>query len=154
MLEWIENNPTLVIAIYGAILSTAAILWNIYNNLQDRPKIKVTARFGFTAQGPETSDHMLFITAINKGRRSVYLSSFGLRSGENDVLLVDRVTALPCELKGGSSHTEWFEVKKLRGRKYDYAWYRDETGKLYKSKSIRKKLENYFNSEKQEIETK
>jgi len=47
MIAWIKDNPTLVIAIYGTILSTIAILWNIYNNLQDRPKIKVTGKFGF-----------------------------------------------------------------------------------------------------------
>ncbi|MBU2616762.1 MAG: hypothetical protein KKB79_02140 [Nanoarchaeota archaeon] len=148
MLDWMNQNPTLAIALYGAILSTIAIGWNIYNNLQDKPKIKVTTSFGFTAQGPETSDNMLFVTAINTGRRSIYLSSFGLRSGENNVLPVNRITGLPKELKGGESHTEWFEVKKLRGREYNYAWYKDQTGKTYKSKSINKKLNNYFDSEK------
>jgi len=147
MIEWIKNNPTLAIAIYGAILSTTAIIWNIYNNLQDKPKVKVTTSFGFTFQGAETSDHLLLITAINKGKRSVYLSSFGLRSGKDNVFpALNRLTGLPCELKGGCSHTEWVEAKKLKGRTYDFAWYKDETGKLYKSKSITNKLKNYFKS--------
>lgn len=66
MIGWIRHNPTLAVALYGAFLSTIAIIWNIYNSYQDRP--------------------------------------------------------------------------------FDFAWYRDETGKLYKSKSIKNKLNNYFKS--------
>jgi hypothetical protein len=151
MINWVTNNPTFALAIYGSILSTVAILWNIYNNLQDRPKIKVTTCFGFTHSGVKLSETMFLIKIVNKGKRSIYLSSFGLRSGEEDVFpQINHPTGLPCELKGGNSHTELIEVKKLHGRKYDFAWYRDETGKIYKSKSIRKKLEHYFNSEKKD----
>jgi hypothetical protein len=144
-------NSTDYIAIYGAFLSTIAIGWNIYNNLQDKPKIKVSVRFGFI-DGDNFQKPFLFVNAINSGKRSVSLSSFGLRSGNED-MITPKSFNLPCELEGGKSHTEWFEVEKLKteklkDRQFDFAWYRDETGKLYKSKSIKEKLNNYFKSEK------
>ena len=150
ILGFIATNYVMILAIYGAFLSTIALIWNIYKYLQDKPKIKVTAKFGFTSSGVETSEHLLIITAINKGRRSIYLSSMGLRSGNDDLLNLHTV-GLPCELKGGCSHREWFEVKKLkRNRQYDFGWYKDATGKMYKSKNIQKKIDNYFKSEKRD----
>ena len=138
-------ETTSIIAIYGAILSTIAIGWNIYNNLQDRPKIKVKASIGFFT--PDTKKTFFFIKIINNGKRSAYLSSVGLRSGKEDLINM-RTVSLPYELKGGGSHNEWFEIDELKNRQFDFAWYLDETGKLYRSKSIKKKLNNYFRSEK------
>lgn len=134
------------LAIYGAFLSTVAIGWNIYNNLQDKPKIIVIAKFGVMSGSDKT---FLFITAINKGKRSIHLNSFGLRT-EKENMIPTRITGLPCELTSGKSHDEFFEVSELENRQFDFAWYKDETGKLYKSKSIKKKLNNYFNSKKNE----
>ena len=139
---------TLGIALYGAILSTIALIWNIYNKLQDKPKIKVTAKFGFLDFGGKLSETKLIVTAINKGKGSVYLSSMGLRSGEEDLLNL-HTHGLPHELKGGHSHSEWFEAEKLKNRKYDFAWFRDATGKLYQSQDISKKLDTYFKSKKE-----
>jgi len=147
MIDWIKNNTTLAIAIYGAVLSTIALIWNIYNNSQDKPKIKIKAKFGFFSSSTGSEGPFLFITAINKGKRPVYLSSFGLRTGEED-LVPNRITGIPCELKGGTSHDEFFKLDELKNRQFDFAWYRDATGKLYKSKSIKKKLNNYFKSKK------
>jgi hypothetical protein len=141
---------TIMIAIYGAILSTIAIVWNIYNNLQDRPKIEITARFGFFGSSTGAEGPFFFVDAINHGKRSIYLSSVGLRGGKEDLVSLKSV-GLPCELKAGQSHSEWFEIEKLRNRRFDFAWYKDATGKTYKSRSISKKLENYFKSKKEEV---
>src|SRR3972149_10233246 len=139
---------TVYIAIYGALLSTIAVGWNIYNNLQDKSKVRVETNFGFMFPDKENKQ-FFFIKAINYGRRPVHLSSFGLRSDNDDVIDPLPSSGLPCELKPSSSHTEWFDMEKLkkhRDRKFDFAWYRDETGKLYKSKSIKNKFNNYFKS--------
>ena len=143
---------TTYVAIYGAILSTIAIGVHIYNAIQDRPKIKVTAKFGFFGYSKGVSETFFFVKAINKGRRSVHLSSVGLRGEKGDLINIHTIS-LPFELKEGKSHREWFKPEELKNRKLDFAWYLDETGKMYKSKSIRKKLEDYFKSErKAEIE--
>jgi hypothetical protein len=122
-------------------VSTIAISWNIYNNLQDRPKVKIETSIGFF-EG-DTKKRFFFVKAINKGKRAVHLSSVGLR--EDDGELVKRKTiGLPCELKEGKAHNEWFEMSELKDKKFNFAWYRAETGKLYKSENIKKKLDNYF----------
>mgnify|MGYP001566808830 CR=1 FL=1 len=147
MIKWVQDNSTLI-AVYGAFISTVALIWNIYNKLQEKPKIKVTARFGFTDMGGKISENLLIVTAVNKGKQSIYLSSIGLRSGNDDLLNLNTI-GLPCELKGGMSHSEWFKAEKLKNRKFDFAWYKDATGKRYKSKNITKKLNNHFNSKKE-----
>jgi hypothetical protein len=143
MIEWIKNNMTLVIAIYGAILSTIGIIWNIYNSNRDKAKVKVNARFGLLTH-KVTEGPFLFIEAINHGRRGVTLSSVGIRlfSGENIALMQAN---LPKELSEGKSHNEWIEIDKLRNEKCKFVWYKDQTGRLYKSKSINNMLKNYFN---------
>ena len=137
-------ETTSIIAIYGAILSTIAIGWNIYNNLQDRPKIEVKASIGFFT--PDTSKTFFFVKAINKGKRPISLSSVGIRLQNDQDLINLKTFSLPSELNEGKSHTEWFELDELKNKNCGFAWYRDETGKLYKSKSIKKKLNNYFKS--------
>lgn len=133
---------TTSLAIYGAFLSTIAVSWNIYNAFQDRPKIKIETNFGSIIGDKRT---LLLIKAINKGRRPITLSSFGVRCGENDLLNIYPHN-LPFELREGKSHSEWFDVKELKDKSPSFGWYRDETGKMYKSKSIKKKINNYFNS--------
>src|SRR3989338_4512792 len=147
MITWIKSNLTLTTVIYGAIVSSVALGWNIYKYFQDKPKIKVDVKFGGIIR-EKVSDTLLIVSIINKGGKSIYLSSMGLRSGNDDLFNLHTI-GLPCELKGGTSHSEWFEVSKLkRDRQYDFGWYKDATGKMYKSKSITRKLKNYFKSEK------
>ncbi len=143
MTEWITANLTLVIAAWGAVLSTVGIIWKVYSDLQNKAKVKVDASFAVLAGHAEA---VFQVTAKNEGRRPITLSSLGVRSGNNDLINV-WARDLPHELKEGASHTEWFELKELEGKDWDFAWYRDALGKLHKSKSIRKKLHNYFNSE-------
>ena len=149
MITFIKENPALSTAIYGAVVSSVALGWNIYKYLQEKPKIKVDVKFGGIIR-EKVSDTLLIVSIINRGGKSIHLSSMGLRSGNDDLFNLHTV-GLPCELKGGCSHSEWFEVKKLkRDRQYDFGWYKDATGKMYKSKSIKKKINNYFKSEKGE----
>lgn len=137
------------ISLYGAILSTLAIIWNVYNGLQDRPRIKVKTHIGFFSN--DTKTEFLFATIINKGKRSIFLTSFGLK-GEEGNLIPNRITGIPCELEGGTSHYEFFKMDDLRGRQYKFAWFKDGTGKVYKSEIITEKLKNYYRSEKKSRE--
>ena len=145
ILKFIAENYIVILAIYGAVLSTIGIIWKIYSN---RPKIKVDARFGFMEGDMTPKKHFLFITAINKGRRPVILSSVGIRCEENDLLNIKTIS-LPYKLNEGASHTEWFEVEELKNKPCSFAWYRTQTGRLYKSKSITQKLKNYWDSKKE-----
>lgn len=144
MLEWIKNNPTLIIAIYGAILSTITIVWSIYTSLQDKPKIKISGDFGYITSTERLNGPLLLIKAINKGKRSVNLSSVGIRLERNLDFINLKPFGLPLQLKEGKSHTEWFNLEELKDKKCLFVWYKDETGKLYQSKNIKKRLDNYF----------
>jgi len=144
IIEFFVENYILLLAVYGAILSTIGIIWKIYS---DRPRIKVKASFGLIYYEDKVGSTSFLVGIVNKGRRSVTLSSVGIRAGKDDLLHLKTI-GLPKELGEGKSHTEWFKIDTLRGKDCDFAWYRDATGKLYKSKSIRQKLKNYFDSEK------
>jgi len=146
IIEFFVENYVLLLAIYGAVLSTIGIIWKIYS---DRPKIKVKASFGLIDYGGRIDDKSFLVGVVNRGRRPVTLSSVGIRAGKEDMIHLKTI-GLPKELGEGKSHTEWFKIDSLRGKDCDFAWYRDATGKLYKSKSIRQKLKNYFDSEKKE----
>ncbi|MBI2449623.1 hypothetical protein HYV49_04980 [Candidatus Pacearchaeota archaeon] len=147
ILEFIVKNYIMLLAIYGSIISTLGIILSLYNYNRDKAKIKVKASFGVMGSGKGAEGPFFFVKAINKGRRPVTLSSVGIRVGKDDLINIKTIS-LPRELGEGKSHSEWFTLDELRGRDCDFAWYRDETGKIYKSKSIKQKLHNYFNSEK------
>lgn len=145
--EFLSNNTTLIIAIYGALLSTIGIVWNIYKGNQDKAKIKVDAYIGVMTSSRGAEGPFLFIKAVNYGRRAVTLSSVGIRVSTDENIVMMNIN-LPCELHEGKSHNEWIELEKLRKASCEFAWYKDETGKMYKSKSIKKMLNNYFNPRK------
>ncbi len=127
------------IALYGAVVATAALLWNIYVGLRDRPGVRVRVSQGFfpgANMGP-----MIFIVAINKGRRPLTLTGVGLRlPNHNDIVFVR--PNLPIELGEGKSHQEWISQDELRqyllsaGYKAPplFAWYRDATGRIYRGR--------------------
>jgi len=147
VLVFITENYIMLLAIYGAVISTFGIILSAYNYSRDKAKIKVKANFGFMQSSIGAEGPFFFVEAINRGRRPVTLSSVGIRMGKEDLINIKTVS-LPMELGEGKSHNEWFTLDELRSRNCDFAWYKDETGKIYKSKSIKQKLHNYFNSKK------
>ncbi len=147
IIEFIEGNYVILLAVYGAIISTLGIIFGIYNYNRDKAKIKIETSFGFFSGTIEDGKTFFFVKAINRGRRPITLSSVGIRMREGDLLNI-KTLSLPNELGEGKSHNEWFTLDELRDKDCEFAWYRDETGKLYKSKNIKQKLHNYFNSRK------
>jgi len=130
------------IAIYGAFLSTGMFLWNIYITYQDKPKIEIKASFGGII-GIGDKRTIFIVEAVNTGKKAITLSSMGLRAGDQDILNI-HVKGLPHRLIENTSHSEWFYVDTLKDHDIDFAWYKDQTGKMYKSKNIRHKFDTYF----------
>ena len=139
-------NLTDYLAIYGAVLSSIGFIWHVYKSNKDKAKIVVNANFGFFGSSGGAEGPFFFVKAINKGQRPINLSSVGIRLDNDEDLINLRTFTLPKKLEEGSSHSEWFILEDLKDKKCLFAWYKDETGKLYKSKSIKKKLNNYFRS--------
>lgn len=136
----VNIDTTTVIAIYGAILSSTAIVWNI---MRDKRSIKVSASAGFIGhQDGSESTSIYSFQAVNTGKRPITLTSVGIEieNGISSQFIDD--TNLPKKLNEGdkvSFYRESSELKKeLANHKPKYLWFNDTTGKIYKSKSVKK----------------
>jgi len=137
---------TTLIAIYGAILSTIAIVWNVYNKLMDKPKIRVSSGVGVLSLEPV--QEIISFEAINSGRYTVFLSSAGINFKNNKkMFFVGVEDQLPKELLPGKNHTIFrplyeliAEIKKVG--EPDYVWFRDQTGKEYRGGMVN--LKNFM----------
>lgn len=133
------DGATLFIAFYGAILSTIALVWNVLRDKADRAKIKVTTALGFAYMGGKTSDTLFTVTAATTGKRPITLSGAGIRIEDGKSLIFTNNTKFPIRLQEGESTDITMEhlkdlQKQLAGHKPKYAWVRDQTGKLHRSK--------------------
>lgn len=100
---------TLILAIWGSILSTILAFFKILEYRKDRADIKVTVVGGYKIHPPTTvygDKQLLSITAANRGRRPVTLKKAGLLLPRKGYLLcADTMTALrDVELTEGKSH--------------------------------------------------
>lgn len=126
---------TSVLAIYGAVLSTLAILSDIRRHVKDRPEVVVEADHHvlFTA---EKGVHKLGIRVTNKGPRPVTIEACGFRidtkSKENTVTVMD--PTLPKRLGEGEPHTTFADPAEVPASRILFAWARDATGRVYTSK--------------------
>jgi len=69
---------TLIIAIWGAVLSTAAIVWNIIRDTGDKGKLDVVFYIGNIFGGVEPSDKdFIFFKVTNVGRKPITVTQVG-----------------------------------------------------------------------------
>lgn len=131
------------VAWYGAIVATFSAFILLLNYLRDRGRIKVKLSQGFLVYGPRLGeDVQIFIEAINIGRRTVTLSGagFSLKNGRQIVVINPEPINFPYELQEGKSIQIWinkndiFQEAAKEKTKIAHAWYRDATGKVYKTK--------------------
>jgi hypothetical protein len=128
------------VAIYGAAVATAALLWNVYVGLRDRSNVKVKVAHGFLTGGPNIGPVMILIEAMNKGRRPVTLTSVGFTLPDGKTLVLME-TRLPVDLTEGKSHTERIPHNELRRQLIENgyhspptrAWFGDATGRKHES---------------------
>ncbi len=114
-------DPTTIIAIYGAGLSTILAAIEVYRfrieQSEKKPKIKVTMTTGFLSQGRETSPAMLTLTAANVGRLPVTLTSIPslIVFKDQKVILTEaeKDAEFPHELLPGKSCNCWRDIKQL-----------------------------------------
>jgi hypothetical protein len=124
------------IAAYAAILSTLVAAWNIWVYFQDRPELEV----GCTPGGHKTIDGRvtpgISIRMANSGKRPLTIVASGVMldtgSPENIASIYD--PGLPVESTQGRQHTTHVFPDQVDAGKVRYAWARDATGKVYRSK--------------------
>lgn len=146
-------NGTAIAAIYGAIVSTLAVGWNIYRDSHDRARLELSTMVGFLAKGgnqqnivshafalekwPEEfkgSSPELFLTITNVGRRPVVVQGWAIQTDRqktgNDNFIY-KLTVLPKALKEGEYAVERTGdlLLLVDGAKKIYAW--DSSGKKW-----------------------
>jgi hypothetical protein len=124
-----------VLAIYAAVLSTVAILTNLKSYLRDRAAVVVEANF-HVLLGPHGAAKKLGIRVTNVGRRPLTIAECGFRidSQSPDKLLTVLDATLPKRLDEGESHVTYANPDDLDIGRVIFAWARDATGRVYRSK--------------------
>jgi hypothetical protein len=79
------ENITLLIALWGAILSTAKVLYDYSTNIR---RLKVYLAYGFLAQGNVVGPNTITISAVNVGYRDVTLNSMGFILPDKQYVLI------------------------------------------------------------------
>ena len=73
------------IALYGAILSTIALFWNIYNEFKLRPRLEFYADIGQLVDAPD-SRKRLILQFINRGQRPAVVFHIGYEQKEGSLI--------------------------------------------------------------------
>ena len=146
---------TLIIASYGAILSTYSI-WS--KRQEHKREVKVTLSFGFIKMGT-VSPPMLILSALNTGSKTVTLNSMGLILPEKKYLHFTHpeniYVTFPHDLLEGKNVMVWITNKELAHdlKQEGYSgtirlkgFYRDAIGNEYKSKTINFDIEQTSNA--------
>lgn len=126
---------TTVLATYGAIVSTGAVLWNIYRDLADQGRLRVHCFIGFiVAPGIGTDGtKRLFFNVTNVGRRPIMVTQVGGGLGKDHFLVKPHDDRLPRMLAPGEYLHEWVDdpLSTLNQEtKFLGAW--DSTGGIWK----------------------
>jgi hypothetical protein len=80
LLAFLKNiSLTAVLAVYGALLSSLVFGWNLYRDLTNRGKLKVSCWIGqrIIEGGPEDSKDYLVYTVTNVGRQPILVTHVG-----------------------------------------------------------------------------
>ncbi len=102
---------TLIVAAYGAVLSTVAVGWNLIRDLTDRGRLSVTAMIAKKLDDPTGPDYFV-VTMTNVGRQPLMVRGYGgyfkreARQRHKGAFLVTS-TGLPRMLAPTGYHLEW-----------------------------------------------
>ncbi len=125
---------TLYLAIYGAILSTLVLLWDVVKYYKDKPRLRVQANHRVLV-GPLKSEQKIGIDMINEGKRPITIVASGFKldtdSDENTATVFD--PGLPKQIDEGQSYTTFVNPETIDTNKILYAWARDATGRAHRS---------------------
>jgi hypothetical protein len=100
-----EQSQINFFAIYGAILSTIAILWNIRRDMQDRAEIKVSAKVVNRFVAISGVDYIC-VELSNVGKRPITIKEISYKIDKQIYAAkLSLQTDLPKELGEGQLHT-------------------------------------------------
>jgi len=131
---------TLLLAVWGALLSSIALGWNFYRDISDKGKISVTFYIGNIIGGLESSDKdFLIFNVTNVGRRPIMITQVGGAHKSKHFLITGRNT--PKMLQPGEYLTEYTDDLSILEKDIIFfgAW--DSIGKIWK---VKRKLKKHW----------
>lgn len=142
------------IAIYGAIISSIALTWNILFYLLDKPKIIPKYSTGFLSFSNNDLKEIFSINFSNPTKHRVVISSAGISFKNNyDMLFIGMQDGFPKTLLQGDSHTIYRDIDIIKKAVDEQGfpssvWVKDATGKTYRGgvKNMVKKVEAMYKS--------
>lgn len=144
---------TSLIALYGAILSSVLLGWNIYRDLTDRGKLRVHCYIGniiISCTPPDDTEYLMYIVT-NVGRKPILVTHIGgKKRNKKDFFITSN--NFPKMLNPGEYLTEYTPDLSLLNENLVSLWAIDSLGKAHKvNKSVVKKL---IKERKEKRETK
>ncbi len=102
---------TTVLAVWGALLSTAAIAWNIGRDVTDRAQLRLTCYFARLVGGPGPPDERvkLVFNVTNTGRRPAVISNIGGALQKPTEFVINCRGSLPRNLQPGEYFLEYID---------------------------------------------
>jgi hypothetical protein len=150
-----------LVAFYGAVLSSIGLGWNVYRDLLDRPRLRVSMAIRRMAKSPdgkvyqvqpdlpvEGASEQLFLVAnvTNVGRRPVKWMGWGGRWHKKEPggrAFIIQPISLPIMLNEGDSCSEFTGDLKAAGSNVKELFVYDSTGKnWYLSRRALRKLKD------------
>ncbi len=148
------NVITIILAFWGAILSSVLLGWNFYRDITERGKLGVHCYIGnIIIPGSPTDDtEYLVYSVTNIGRKPIYLDFLGGSSSKDKDFLINPRTLLPKKLDAGEHFMEYTPDLSVLDDDLLFLCVRDTLGKVYKvKKSVVKDL---IKKRKEKRETK
>ncbi len=143
------GEATALLAVWGAVLSSVAIIWNILRDTKDKGKLKLDAMIG-KFYPDHTDKEYLVVTMTNVGRRPLLVKGWGgkekgVPGGKKQYDYIIPV-GLPRMLKEGEYHVEVTPDLGILSSELEYICAWDSAGKEWKVSQ--KKLEELVDSAK------
>jgi len=159
----VNETYTFWIAVYGAVLSTGLIFFNIITYyLQNTSRLKFHIKKGVDISPYSNSNdrEVIIVNVTNVGKKPVTISDFGFefKNGKDSTFSILKDRELPKKLKEGEVYSNRVDIElfnlhlnKRATRDKEpkenlipkYVWVKDPTGKKHKSKDLAKVSDVY-----------
>jgi len=129
---------TILLAIYGAVLATMVFSWDVIKYMREKPTLKVeTHRCQISGLlNPTNNLPRVKIAISNTGKAPITVVASGFKldtkSDQNTITVMDPF--LPKELTQGQNHSTYVNPGEIVENTILYAWARNATGRVYRSK--------------------
>ena len=128
------DTLTKILAVWGAVVSTIAIIWNIRRDFGDRGKLRVLCYIGrlVGGGGPEDPELKLVYNVINTGRQPIVVTHIGGALSKEKHFIVPTRGTMPRTLQSGEYFLEYTTDLSVLREKPEALWAIDSIGKQWK----------------------